>query len=283
MCSAHHTPATNVCVRRRRWLRRDAPRGAILMQTRARLRRVLRCCASLCAIVVCAGCNTGGPTVEFYLADDYRFSQAERSDIEGVARSTALEARRLLPTLPQDLVIRVYAGSDIIPESGERASIVPPATVIWVVDPQHEGGVTRVVDTWLRATLLHEWHHLVRAQTVTSTSLMDAVISEGMATVFERDVGGVAPPWGMYPDDVADWVVELMALPADADGNLWLRRRHPDGRLWVGMRAGAYLVDRAMKRSGRTAAELVAVTTEEILALAGASDARLGGSTQLPS
>lgn len=146
--------------------------------TRAMLRRVFRSCASLCAFVVCAGCNTGGPRVEFYLAKDYRFSQAERWAIEDVARSTAVEARQLLPTLPQDLVIRVYAGSDVIPESGESASIVPPATVIWVVDPQHEGGVTKVVGTWLRATLLHEWHHLVRDQTVTSTSLMDAVISE---------------------------------------------------------------------------------------------------------
>lgn len=84
--------------------------------------------------------------------------------------------------------------------------------------------------------------------------------------MFERDVGEVAPPWGMYPDDVADWVDELMALPSNADGNLWLRRRHPDGRRWVGMRAGAYLIDRAMKRSGRTAAELVAVTTEDVMA-----------------
>jgi uncharacterized protein YjaZ len=139
--------------------------------------------------------------------------------------------------------------------------------VIWVVNPGHEGGVVTVVHAWLRATLLHEFHHLVRSQTITSASLMDEVIAEGMATVFERDVAGVAPPWGVYPDDVAEWVNELIALPSDANNSYWLRARHPDGRRWIGMRAGAYLVDRAMKASGKSAADLVSTPTAEVVAL----------------
>ncbi|WP_288352357.1 hypothetical protein [uncultured Marinobacter sp.] len=31
---------------------------------------------------------------------------------------------------------------------------------------------------------------------------MDGVVSEGLATVFERDVGGRKTPWGDYPEDV---------------------------------------------------------------------------------
>lgn len=137
-----------------------------------------------------------------------------------------------------------------------------------MVNPAHKGGVLAVVHTWLRASLLHEFHHLVRAQTITSTSLMDEVITEGMATVFERDVAGVSPPWGVYPEDVADWVNELIALPPGAGTSYWVRACHPDGRRWIGMRAGAYVVDRAMKATGKSAADLVSASTEEVVRIA---------------
>ena len=65
---------------------------------------------------------------------------------------------------------------------------------------------------------------------------------------------------------------ELLAQPESASTNDWLFQ-HPDGRRWVGMRAGTYLADRAMKALGRTAAELAATPTAEILAAAGVTPA----------
>ncbi|WP_421841559.1 DUF2268 domain-containing putative Zn-dependent protease [Marinobacter algicola] len=51
----------------------------------------------------------------------------------------------------------------------------------------------------LRFTLFHELHHLMRGWVVYGgaprTSFMDGVVSEGLATVFERDVGGRETPW----------------------------------------------------------------------------------------
>jgi uncharacterized protein YjaZ len=98
-------------------------------------------------------------------------------------------------------------------------------------------------------------------------SLMDRVISEGMATAFERDFAGATYPWGQYPDDVAAWVTELMALPKDAPRDHWMSR-HPDGRRWIGYKAGTYLVDRAIKASGKSAAELVSASTEDVIRMA---------------
>lgn len=217
---------------------------------------------------MCASCAGPEPTVEFYLSEGYRFSPGERRVIESIARATVLEARRALQPLPRDLVVRVYAGQDVIPETGETGTALRPATVIWVVDPDYQGGVLAVARTWLRASLLHEFHHLARLQTMTSTSLMDDVITEGLATAFERDVAGVSPEWGVYPENVQEWVSELLVLPPGADRNLWLRGRHPDGRRWIGMRAGTYLADQAMARSGKSAGELVLVSTDELLELA---------------
>jgi hypothetical protein len=55
--------------------------------------------------------------------------------------------------------------------------------------------------------------------------------------------------------------------PPTANRSEWLSR-HPDGRRWIGYKAGTYLVDQAMKRLNRSSAELVLTPTAEILAAA---------------
>lgn len=68
----------------------------------------LRQGAGLLVAAMCVACGTRETTVEFYSADGYRFSRAERGAIEDMAEATAVEARRVLPSLPQRLVVRVY-------------------------------------------------------------------------------------------------------------------------------------------------------------------------------
>jgi uncharacterized protein YjaZ len=136
--------------------------------------------------------------------------------------------------------------------------------VVVTVDPNHPGGAMAVLRAHLRAILFHEVHHLVRDRAVPRVSVLDAVVSEGMASAFERDAVGTAPPWTRYPPEVDVWTQEVLGLPADADRRAWLFR-HPDGRRWVGFKVGTYLVDRAMKRAGRSAAELVTTPTDSVI------------------
>jgi len=49
----------------------------------------------------------------------------------------------------------------------------------------------------------------------------------------------------------------------------WIMQ-HPDGRRWIGMKTGTYLVDQAMKNLNRTSAELIAMPTADVLAAANA-------------
>ena len=44
---------------------------------------------------------------------------------------------------------------------------------------------------------------------------------------------------------------------------------HPDGRRWIGFRAGTFLVDQAMNASGLSSAELVTTATATVVELAG--------------
>jgi uncharacterized protein YjaZ len=139
-----------------------------------------------------------------------------------------------------------------------------------VVNPQLHGGVLAIVEAQLRPTLFHEFHHLARGigtDTMPAHSIMDMVINEGMANVFERDFGHGSGPWNQYPENVSDWVTELLALGPGARRREWMTL-HPDGRRWIGHRAGTYLVDRALRSSGLTAAELVFVPPADVLRMA---------------
>ena len=182
-----------------------------------------------------------------------------------VAGLAAMEARRYLPALAPQLTLQVRSGKDVIPELGATATVGLSDWVQWTVDPDHPLGVVKIAETHLRGALFHEFHHLVRGSTIVSTTLMDHVVTEGMATAFERDFAGESRPWADYPGDVSKWVDELLLQPPTAKRSEWMSR-HPDGRRWIGYKAGTYLVDQAMKRLNRSSAELVATPTDEILA-----------------
>jgi hypothetical protein len=214
-----------------------------------------------------SGCGQTGTTVRFLRSETYTFTASDRSVIEAIAQSATREVRGLLPGLPSSIELTVRAGSDVIKETGETADAMPPTAVMWTVDPGREGGVAAVARNWLRATLFHEFHHLVRSASGNPRSVVDHALFEGMATVFERDAAGVYVPWGDYPADVDVWAREVIALPSDSSVREWLFS-HPDGRRWVGIKVGAFWVDRAIAASGRSSAELVAVPTDEILEMA---------------
>ena len=96
-------------------------------------------------------------------------------------------------------------------------------------------------------------------------SMVEAAVSEGMATVFAREYAGDHAPWGNYPDDVASWVEELEGAPV-SEYQQWMFQ-HPDGRRWIGYRTGTYLVDRATEATGRTSIDLVRTPATEVIAL----------------
>ncbi|MEL6383316.1 MAG: DUF2268 domain-containing putative Zn-dependent protease [Cyanobacteria bacterium J06626_18] len=208
--------------------------------------------------------------------DDCVFSHKERDCIQRTAGTAETDARTFLPQLPLRIELTVQTGSSVIPETGELGAADRPNHISWTVDPSHASSILDIVRTQLRPTLFHELNHIVRKlgmshEQLLQRTLMDRVISEGLATAFERDAGGRQSPWGQYPNDVQTWVEELLALPTHVSNQhyIQLMSRHPDGRRWIGYRVGTYLVDCAIAKSGLTAAELVSIPTTRILEIAG--------------
>ena len=192
--------------------------------------------------------------------------------IREIAMATISEVSALLPALSDDIVLGVGSGDQVVPETGEVGSSVEPGRIEWSADPSQPGGVEGVARRQLRPTLFHELHHQARDWVIRGgarpTSFIEASVCEGLATAFERDAAGRRPPWAEYPTEVDHWVEELMALPMRADYAEWMFR-HPDGRRWIGYRAGTYIADRAMEASQMSAAGLATTPTAQVLELAG--------------
>jgi hypothetical protein len=214
--------------------------------------------------VVFLGCEPHLVEVRFE-PEGYVFSRAEQRAIQEVADAAARDVRTLLPALPERLKMVVRPGTNVIPETGETGTTVLPDSVYWTVDPAR--GVLFIARTELRAALFHELHHLVRDVRVPRNALVDAVLTEGLATAFERDFGKANPPWGVAPPDVMDWTREVLLQPETTPHEHWLSQ-HPDGRRWIAHRVGTFLADRATRASGLSAVELVITPTEEIVRLA---------------
>lgn len=216
-----------------------------------------------------------------------RWPEVARAQVEAIARDTVAELQSWLPDLPPAITLSCTLGTRVIPGLGFGASALDAQTIGLVVQP---GPADTIADTiadtlakHLRHALFHESHHLVRGWVRYGGAqryprVIDGVICEGLASAFERDAAGYAAPWCDYPAEaeVRVWVDELRALPRWAKRRHWMFQ-HPDGRRWIGYRAGTWIADRAMQASGRDAAQLVATPSAQILALAGLPPPRRQG------
>lgn len=215
--------------------------------------------------VFLVGCEKHDVAIETP-ASGRALTATEKQAMQTIADETFREVRGELEGLPPRLTLVVRWGKDVIPETGENGAAAYPSNVGWTVDPDRD--VLAIIRAELRPTLAHELHHLARASRITSRSLRDRVVTEGLATAYERKYRRSEPPWGAAPPEIATWTEEIARQPAAADPEAWMIR-HPDGRRWVGMRVGTHLVDRATRASGKTPATLVFASSADIFRLAG--------------
>ncbi len=205
--------------------------------------------------------------VEFYVVSGYRFSWLERRAVARVAERAAEEARGLLPGLPEHLLLKVRAGGNVIPETGEVSNAIGPNVIWWDVDPRHAGGVRATIDRELRASLFHAFHHLVRTGPGIGRGLTDTLVGEGMAIAFERDFAHASRPWGLCGEADKARVRDVLAMSADEWG-AWLAADRRNRR-WAGQRVGTCIVDAAVGASRQSVAQIASMPTDDVIRLAG--------------
>jgi uncharacterized protein YjaZ len=218
--------------------------------------------------------GAGSLTIIYEGGADSGFSDGEKQLITDLITRAEQEVRALLPTLPD--VIEVTAmvidrNVDIVGGVTGRADA--PGKVLIEISSVFPGGITAAAQSALSSTVFHEFHHLNRGWTIQGNKfgpgIPIAAVNEGLATVFAEEYTGVyfAAAYS-YPENAAEWLEEILALPGDADYSTWMMGEHPDGRNSIGYRVGRYIVHQATANSGKGILELSSLAPGEILRLA---------------
>lgn len=206
-----------------------------------------------------------------------------------------LDVQAALPGLTGPFVVTVRHDRRVNATTGEMGRLVTERWLDWAVDPGRAVSTVEIARSRLRPTFVHESHHALRARLVADAKpnplgpespvdrsllvpartdlLIQIAIEEGLANRFERDLcpGAASLGWQDYADtDIEAWTAELIAAGRGSYLDWFFDL--PDGRQHVGYRVGAFVVDMAIRNSGRSAADLVGTSVAEMLHLAGVSD-----------
>lgn len=226
-------------------------------------------------LLLASGCLSAQATTEVSLGVDFEAPEglAVSASDQELVRSTlsvaAQSVHSLLPALPRDIHVSVLiVDRDLSPVGGVAGRADAPGEVLIEMSATYPGGISAAARDGLRAAFYHELHHLVRGWTILENrfgpGLPNAVVNEGLASVFAETFTGTSFERFDYPADVRDWLEEILALPVDANYNVWMNE-HPDGRIAMGYRVGRYVVHEAMRRSGASVLELSQLSPEQIL------------------
>lgn len=207
----------------------------------------------------------------------YSFTPEEKRVVTEVIETSARDIRRLLPSLPGiiDFTVEIIDRNiDIVGGvTGWSQAHSPEGEIRIQLSNAYPGGVTGAARAGLASAVYHEMHHLARGWTLTGNrygpGIATAAVNEGLAVVFAEIYTGVSQEGNSYPPEADSWVREILTLPKDADYMKWVSGVHPDGRTFIGYRAGNYLIRKALSSSEKTILELSGMTPEAILALAG--------------
>lgn len=176
----------------------------------------------------------------------------------------------LLPVVSKKLnVVVSFNPWGVIPEYGVGGHTHTSEFIEIKLDPKVPYGAEKMLQS-IYATVLHEGNHAARWNTVKYDDRFIASLPfEGLATVFERDYAKYQPLYGKYEDDktMQAWWAELQTAGWSQHDDLFFN--HPDGRRWVGYQTGTWLIDQAIKKSGKTVMELTVLPADDIFELAG--------------
>jgi hypothetical protein len=166
----------------------------------------------LCSLLACAGstdpdlCGTDGAVSlpdGSCLVFEGDLSSDHRTRIEAGVRSTLAAVNAVMPVPGVGIRARV-APERTIPEFGIGGYNPGKDEVILHLDPDSPRFETSLDD--LQLHLAHELHHVARRRTVGyGSSLLQALVSEGLADHFVQELGGGDPPiWATALTDSAE-------------------------------------------------------------------------------
>jgi hypothetical protein len=182
-----------------------------------------------------------------------------------VERGTT-DAAKLLEVSEHLNVIVIPNLLHVIDVTGTGASTWGSELIDFTFDPKRAGETGFMMDVY--ASMFHELNHAAGLHAgMKQEGYLEQWVFEGLATVFEREYTDYEPKWGKYnPKETKAWLAEVQGMNEKLVGiEYWFK--HPDGRRWIGYKVGTWIVDEAIKNSGKDILELTVTPRAEILKL----------------
>ncbi len=178
------------------------------------------------------------------------------------------EASKLLPFGSQHINFFVQPRTyGLIEPTGDSARTYNSEFIELAFDRTKDKKGLEIILDGVKGGVYHEMSHAARFYIpIWHKSFIESCVLAGLATVFERDYAHEDARWAKYPDNVEEWLKEIIDKKDRIDYGQYMYT-HPDGRKWIGYKVGTYIIDQAMKHSGKSVIELTQLECPEILAL----------------
>lgn len=214
-----------------------------------------------------------GLALEVSLTDLAALSHQQFSVIVAQSAKVKADVEALFAPFGQTITVALeFVDNNLDEVGGVTGVAMTPERIQIRIARQFHAGLDKAIAEGLIATLYHEFHHLVRGWTVEQNeflpSIPNAAVNEGLAVVFAEQMSGVRESWLDYPDNVAQWLDEILELPLRSNYQQWMMGTHPDGRKYVGYRVGNYVIESALKHSHLSISELTFKPVAELIELA---------------
>lgn len=191
-------------------------------------------------------------TVYLHLADATRKLKPYTPLIESTFNGAVAKICAALPVSDVDVVI--YNSPHVIKEVGMLGRCYSPNFVLINVDPELPN-LEDVIRGELASTLAHELHHCARWSEVGyGLTLIEAMISEGLADHFDLDVTGKTPrPWdtALSPRQISKYLKRAQRdfNNREYDHSAWFfGRGGTDIPRWTGYSLGFHLVGEYLRK-----------------------------------
>ncbi|NVK25741.1 MAG: hypothetical protein HWE10_12505 [Gammaproteobacteria bacterium] len=193
-----------------------------------------------------------------------KLTEAEKTQLESIIKFAERDVRAFFPKMTKQLVFTIDTvdwNLDIVGGITGMATHHDPVGKIKLMLSEHgKGGFSDAIEKGLRSTVLHELHHVASGWAIEDNlfgpGIHIAAANEGLATVFAELLSGQSFDMLLDSDNVDEWVKEILTLPSNANYMHWVSGEHPDGRMFIGYKAGRHLIYQAMLNTNKSIIEL---------------------------
>lgn len=211
-----------------------------------------------------------------YVKSKFDISKKERILLSKTIRKYVLVVGNLL-NIPY-LTITVYQNpSEVIPETGYGGYAITGEWVCIYVDPKNKKfSFKDIVEKNLPGAIFHEMNHVARFRSVGyGDTLLEVIISEGIASVFEKEQWKpIIPPWTKFDEKE---IANLLKIVRKRDKKKDRTYNHGEwffgrGKLprWSAYKIGTYIVELVRKNFPEISwQKLTAMRADEVIKKSG--------------